>query len=78
MKESSFDGNVAKAQLHLARLRASGVQHFIDGAARPAVSGQTFENRTPLDDSLLSCEARPKPKPLRMPGGSISHPAFLE
>ena len=33
------------------------MQHFIDGAARPAVSGQTFENRTPIDDSLLATVA---------------------
>ena len=50
----SFDGNVAKAQQHVARLRVSGVQHFIDGAARPAMSGQTFETRTPLDESVLA------------------------
>ena len=54
---STFDGNVAKAEQYLARFRAEGVRHFIDGAPRPASSGQTFETRTPIDDRVLAAVA---------------------
>jgi 5-carboxymethyl-2-hydroxymuconic-semialdehyde dehydrogenase len=53
----SFEHNVAKAEQYLARVRASGVQHFIEGAARPAASGQTFETRTPIDNTVLASVA---------------------
>ena len=51
---STLEGNVGKAEKYLARFRAQGVQHFIDGATRPAASGQTFETRTPIDDTVLA------------------------
>ena len=54
---SSFDANVANAERYLARFRASGVQHFIDGAPRPRDAGRTFETRTPIDDSVLATVA---------------------
>ena len=54
---STFDGNVAKAEQYLARVRASGVLNFIDGAARPAASGKTFDTRTPIDDGVLASVA---------------------
>jgi 5-carboxymethyl-2-hydroxymuconic-semialdehyde dehydrogenase len=54
---STFDGNVAKAEQYLARFRAEGVRHFIDGTPRPAASGQTFETRTPIDDRVLAAVA---------------------
>jgi 5-carboxymethyl-2-hydroxymuconic-semialdehyde dehydrogenase len=54
---STFDGNVAKAAQYVARFRSSGVLNFIDGAPRPAASGQTFETRTPIDDSVLAAVA---------------------
>jgi 5-carboxymethyl-2-hydroxymuconic-semialdehyde dehydrogenase len=54
---SSFDANVANAERYLARFRASGVQHFIDGAPQPGTAGRTFETRTPIDDSVLATVA---------------------
>jgi 5-carboxymethyl-2-hydroxymuconic-semialdehyde dehydrogenase len=54
---STFDGNVAKAEQFLAPFRSQGVRHFIDGAHRAAVSGQTFETRTPIDDRVLAAVA---------------------
>jgi 5-carboxymethyl-2-hydroxymuconic-semialdehyde dehydrogenase len=51
---SSFDDNVAKAERYLQRFRGNGVQNFIDGAPRPAASGETFETRTPIDDKVLA------------------------
>ena len=54
---SSFDGNVAKAEQYLARFRTGGVLNFIDGAARAAKTGRTFETRSPIDDRLLAAVA---------------------
>jgi 5-carboxymethyl-2-hydroxymuconic-semialdehyde dehydrogenase len=45
--------NVRKARKHLERFASAPLGHFIDGALRPGVSAETFENRTPIDDSLL-------------------------
>ncbi len=53
-QSQSFETNVAKAESYLARYTESGVQHFIDGAARAAASGHTFETRTPIDDRVLA------------------------
>src|SRR5262245_53249134 len=51
---SSLDANVAKADRFLARFASDGVQHFIDGTARPSASGRTFETQTPIDDRVLA------------------------
>jgi 5-carboxymethyl-2-hydroxymuconic-semialdehyde dehydrogenase len=45
--------NIRKASKHLERFAAAPLGHFIDGALRPGTSAETFENRTPVDDSLL-------------------------
>ena len=43
---------IARADTHLARFRGEPLGHFIGG--RPvAGSGETFENRSPVDASLL-------------------------
>jgi len=46
--------NVAKAEQLLARFARDGVQHFVDGAARPAASGRTFSTQSPIDDRVLA------------------------
>jgi len=46
--------NVAKAEQLLARFARDGVQHFIDGAPRPAASGRTFSTQSPIDDRVLA------------------------
>jgi 5-carboxymethyl-2-hydroxymuconic-semialdehyde dehydrogenase len=45
--------NIRKASKHLERFASAPLGHFIDGALRPGASAETFENRTPVDDSLL-------------------------
>jgi 5-carboxymethyl-2-hydroxymuconic-semialdehyde dehydrogenase len=45
--------NIRKASKHLERFASAPLGHFIDGALRPGASTATFENRTPIDDSLL-------------------------
>jgi 5-carboxymethyl-2-hydroxymuconic-semialdehyde dehydrogenase len=50
----SLDSNVQKAEQYLERFRTGGVQHFIDGAPRAAVSGRTFETRSPIDERVLA------------------------
>ncbi len=56
-KSQSFEVNVANAERYLERFRSTGVQHFIDGAPRAAISGRTFETRTPIDDRMLATVA---------------------
>ena len=50
-----LDDNTKKLNRYLAPYRESGVLNLIGGALVPAVSGQTFQNTTPVDDSLI-CE----------------------
>jgi 5-carboxymethyl-2-hydroxymuconic-semialdehyde dehydrogenase len=50
----SLDGNLHKAEQHLERLRARGVQHFVDGQSRPSQSGKTFETNSPIDERVLA------------------------
>jgi 5-carboxymethyl-2-hydroxymuconic-semialdehyde dehydrogenase len=54
---ASLESNVAKAEPYLGRLSSAGVQHFVDGAPRPAASGQTFETRSPVDGRVLAAVA---------------------
>ncbi len=49
------DINQEKANHYLARFAASTLGHFINGDDNQGVSGETFENHTPVDNSLL-CE----------------------
>ena len=51
---ATLETNVAKAEQYLARFRANGVLHFIDGAPRVAQSGRTFETHTPIDGQVLA------------------------
>jgi 5-carboxymethyl-2-hydroxymuconic-semialdehyde dehydrogenase len=53
----SFESNVAKAAEHAKRFAAGGVQHFIDGAPCAALSGKTFETRSPVDDAVIASVA---------------------
>ncbi len=52
-----LETNLAAAERHLERWRRSGVQHFIDGAPRPAASGRVFETRSPIDERVLAAVA---------------------
>jgi 5-carboxymethyl-2-hydroxymuconic-semialdehyde dehydrogenase len=53
----ALDANVKKAEQYAARFRVGGVQHFIDGAPRASLSGETFETRSPIDDAVLATVA---------------------
>jgi 5-carboxymethyl-2-hydroxymuconic-semialdehyde dehydrogenase len=46
--------NLAKAERCLERFRERPLGHMIGGEPAPASSGRTFENRSPIDDSLLN------------------------
>ena len=49
--------NLAKAEACLARFKSGALRHWIDGEPRDSSSGETFENHTPVDDSLLGAVA---------------------
>ena len=49
--------NLAKAETCLDRFRRGTLRHWIDGEARESSSGDTFDNHTPVDDSLLGAVA---------------------
>jgi 5-carboxymethyl-2-hydroxymuconic-semialdehyde dehydrogenase len=42
----------------LAKLKAEGIGHIIDGKMVPSVSGQTFETTSPVDGTVLASVAR--------------------
>ncbi|WP_420395360.1 5-carboxymethyl-2-hydroxymuconate semialdehyde dehydrogenase [Nioella sp.] len=52
----------AKLEGYLARFRDAGVLNQIGGEARPAVSGATFDNHTPVDESFICRVARSGPE----------------
>ena len=43
---------------HLARLRQNGIRHSINGSEVASASGRTFENRSPIDNSVIAQVAR--------------------
>jgi acyl-CoA reductase-like NAD-dependent aldehyde dehydrogenase len=45
--------NLTKAQQYLDRFSASPLLHFVDGKPWAGDSGELFDNKTPVDDSLL-------------------------
>ncbi|MBN1239866.1 MAG: 5-carboxymethyl-2-hydroxymuconate semialdehyde dehydrogenase [Gammaproteobacteria bacterium] len=49
--------NESKAERYLQRFRGATLEHFIDGERRRSLSRQTFENRTPIDGSVLNSVA---------------------
>ncbi|MEM7378638.1 MAG: aldehyde dehydrogenase family protein, partial [Pseudomonadota bacterium] len=55
---SALDDNLTTAETHLARFRAGGVAHFINGASVDSASGATFESVTPVDLSPLATVAK--------------------
>jgi len=42
-----------KAEEHIARFSEEGIGHLIDGSSVPSASGDTFENATPVDNTVL-------------------------
>lgn len=48
-----LDENIEKARRHLARFERAPLEHFIDGAFRPAASGELFDDFAPVDGLRL-------------------------
>jgi len=57
-----FQANRDRAAPLLARLKASGIIHRIDGKAVPSISGETFETAFPIDGAFLATVARGGPE----------------
>src|SRR6478672_3776819 len=53
-----FQANRERAAPLLARLKAEGIGHMIDGKVVPSVSGATFETKSPIDGAVLAKVAR--------------------
>ncbi|HMB72540.1 MAG TPA: aldehyde dehydrogenase family protein, partial [Gammaproteobacteria bacterium] len=49
----AYSENVVAADRYLERFVAQPLGHFVDGTWRPSVSGQTFENHSPVDSRLI-------------------------
>ncbi len=49
----TFDENLVAATHHLARFADAPLGHFINGEMVPSRSGSTFENRSPIDGSVM-------------------------
>ena len=49
----TFDDHVATAREQLRRFSDAPLEHLIGGVATPSVSGDTFENHSPVDGALL-------------------------
>src|SRR6201986_294325 len=53
-----FQANRDRAAPLLAKLKADGIGHIIDGKVVPSISGQTFETKSPVDGAVLATVAR--------------------
>ncbi|QKV20300.1 5-carboxymethyl-2-hydroxymuconate semialdehyde dehydrogenase [Oricola thermophila] len=50
---STLEKNLEKLDACIARFRADGVLNHIGGESRPAASGATFDNHSPVDESFI-------------------------
>jgi 5-carboxymethyl-2-hydroxymuconic-semialdehyde dehydrogenase len=53
-----FRANRERATPLLAKLKAEGIGHLIDGKVVPSISGATFETTSPIDGAVLASVAR--------------------
>src|SRR6201990_983643 len=53
-----FQANRDRAAPLLAKLKAEGIGHVIDGKIVPSISGATFETKSPVDSAVLASVAR--------------------
>src|SRR6201991_851549 len=53
-----FQANKDRAAPLLAKLKAEGIGHIIDGKMVPSISGETFETKSPVDGTVLASVAR--------------------
>ena len=54
----AFKANSDRVAPLLEKLKTEGIGHMIDGKVVPSISGQTFETRSPVDNSVLAHVAR--------------------
>src|SRR5258706_111719 len=59
--KDAFQANRDRAGPLLAKLKAEGIGHMIDGKVVPSILGQTFETNSPVDGAVLASVARGKP-----------------
>ncbi len=52
---SDLETNIEKLNGFLAPIRERGILNQIGGEAVPALSGETFESHSPVDESDLQC-----------------------
>ncbi|WP_257169280.1 5-carboxymethyl-2-hydroxymuconate semialdehyde dehydrogenase [Bradyrhizobium sp. SRS-191] len=57
-KADIYKANLNRAAPLLAKLKDEGIGHFIDGKVVPAISGATFETKSPIDNAVLAKVAR--------------------
>ncbi|MGJ4894963.1 MULTISPECIES: 5-carboxymethyl-2-hydroxymuconate semialdehyde dehydrogenase [unclassified Bradyrhizobium] len=57
-KTDIYKANLDRAAPLLAKLKDEGIGHFIDGKVVPAISGATFETKSPIDGTVLAKVAR--------------------
>src|SRR3984893_6875899 len=53
-----FQANLDRVAPLLAKVKADGIGHLIDGKIVPSISGQTFEAKSPVDGAVLATVAR--------------------
>src|SRR6476659_2632297 len=53
-----FQANRDRAAPLLAKLKAEGIGHLIDGKTVPSISGASFETKSPVDGAVLASVAR--------------------
>src|SRR3954451_8316628 len=56
-KSDVFNANRDRAASLLAKLKADGIGHMIDGKTVPSISGATFETKSPVDGAVLASVA---------------------
>ena len=57
-KADIYKANLDRAVPLLAKIKDEGIGHFIDGKVVPAISGATFETKSPIDGAVLAKVAR--------------------
>ncbi|WP_315779653.1 5-carboxymethyl-2-hydroxymuconate semialdehyde dehydrogenase [Bradyrhizobium sp. SZCCHNPS1003] len=57
-KADIYKANLDRAAPLLAKLKDEGIGHVIDGKVVPAISGATFETKSPIDGAVLAKVAR--------------------
>src|SRR6202046_4866834 len=70
-----FQANRDRVAPLLAKLKADGIGHIIDGKVVPSISGQTFETRSPVDGAVLATVARGTPEDIDR-AATIARQAF--